>query len=116
VAGWQHAVVVAGVLLALVLLANLVTVTTRTGDLVDVVVSVSRRLRLLGAEPERVGLLLNLAIRSVPLVVELTEEIRQAHRARGLALGPRALAVPLVVGALRRAEDVGEALAARGFE
>ena len=116
VVGWARAVVIIGVILALVLLANLVTLTTRTTDLIDVVVVLCRPLRVVGVDPVRVGLLLNLAIRCVPLVVELAWEVRDAQRARGLESSPRALVVPLLVRTLRRADELGEALAARGVE
>ncbi len=116
VTGWERATVVVGVILALILLAHLVTLTTRTSELVDVVVQAARPLRRLGVDPERVGLLLHLAIRAVPLVIELAGRVRAAQHARGLTSSPRAFAVPLVVGALRRADDLGDALAARGVE
>ncbi len=116
VAGWQRAAVIVGVIVALVLLANLVTLTTRTSDLIDVVVWLCRPLRRVGVEPERVGLMLNLAIRSVPMMVELADQVREAQLARGHGVSARAVAVPLVVGALRRADELGDALAARGFD
>lgn len=116
VAGWEHATVIVGVIVALVLLANLVTVTTRTSELIDVVVRVCGPLRRVGVNPERVGLMLNLAIRSVPLMVELADQVREAQLARGHGISARAVAVPLVVGALRRADELGDALAARGFD
>jgi biotin transport system permease protein len=112
--GWARTSVIIGVILALVLLANLVTLTTRTTDLIDVVVALCRPLRVLCVDPVRVGLLLNLAIRCVPLVIELASEVRDAQRARGLESSPRALVVPLLVRTLRRADELGEALAARG--
>ncbi|GAB2888337.1 energy-coupling factor transporter transmembrane component T family protein [Nocardioides pacificus] len=114
--GWERAAVVVGVIVVLVLLANLVTLTTRTTALVDVVVAICRPLRPLGVNAERVGLLLMLGIRAVPIVVELAEEVRDAQRARGLSASPRAFAVPLIVGALRRADALGDALAARGLD
>lgn len=116
VVGWQRAVVITGVLIALVLLANLVTLTTKTTDLIDVVVRVCGPLRVVGINPERVGLLLNLAIRAVPLMAELASQITEAQQARGLRISVRAMAVPFVVGALRRADELGDALAARGFD
>lgn len=116
VAGWERAFVIVGVLVALVLLANLVTLTTRTSDLVDVVVRVCGPLRRVGVNPERVGLMLQLAIRAVPLVIDLGRRVREAQHARGLSASPRAFAVPLIVGALRRADAMGDALAARGFD
>jgi biotin transport system permease protein len=114
--GWQRAVVVVGVLLALVLLAALVTLTTRTTDLVDAVVRGCRPLRRVGVDPERVGLMIALGVRAVPVVVGLAEEVRDAQRARGLTASPRAFAVPLIVRSLRHADALGEALVARGVD
>ena len=114
--GWQRAFVVVGVLAVLVLLAALVTLTTRTTDLVDAVVVACRPLRVLRVDPERVGLLIALGIRCVPVILGLAEEVRDAQRARGLAASPRAFAVPLLVRSLRHADALGEALTARGLD
>jgi biotin transport system permease protein len=114
--GAQRALVVVGVLAVLVLLASLVTLTTRTTDLVDAVVAGCRPLRVLGVDPERIGLVVALGIRCVPVVVGLAEEVRDAQRARGLTASPRAFAVPLIVRSLRHADALGEALVARGVD
>jgi len=114
--GWQRAFVVVGVLGLLVLLAALVTLTTRTTALVDAVVAGCRPLRSVGVDPERVGLMIALGIRCVPVVAGLAEEVRDAQRARGLTASPRAFAVPLIVRALRHADALGEALVARGVD
>lgn len=114
--GWERAAVVIGALAALVLLAGLVTSTTRTTALVDAVVACCRPLRLLRVDPERVGLVVALGVRCVPVVVGLATQVRDAQRARGLGASPRAFAVPLVVRSLRHADALGEALAARGLD
>lgn len=114
--GWEQAAVFLGLVLSLVLLAALVTLTTRTTDMVDAVVRGLGPLRVVGVNPERVGLLLALGIRSVPVVVGLAEEVRDAQRARGLTASPRAFAVPLVVRSLRHADALGDALVARGAD
>jgi biotin transport system permease protein len=114
--GWERAVVVVGVLAGLVLLASLVTLTTRTTDLVDAVVAGCRPLRVLRVDPDRVGLVIALGIRCVPVVIGLAEEVRDAQRARGLGASPRAFAVPLLVRSLRHADALGEALTARGLD
>jgi biotin transport system permease protein len=116
VSGWERAAVVIGVLATLVLLAALVTLTTRTTAMVDAIVASCRPLRRLGVDPERVGLMLALGVRSVPVVVGLAEEVREAQLARGLTASPRAFAVPLIVRSLRHADALGEALVARGVE
>lgn len=114
--GWERAVVVVGTIAALVLLAALVTLTTRTTEMVDAVVVVCRPLRRVGVDPDRVGLLLALGVRSIPVVVGLAEEVRDAQRARGLTASPRAFAVPLIVRSLRHADALGDALVARGVD
>ncbi|HEU4513972.1 MAG TPA: energy-coupling factor transporter transmembrane protein EcfT [Nocardioidaceae bacterium] len=116
VSGWEPAVVFVGMILSLVLLAALVTLTTRTTDMVDAVVHALRPFRRVGVKPDRVGLLLALGIRSVPVVVGLAEEVRDAQRARGLTASPRAFAVPLIVRSLRHADALGDALVARGVD
>lgn len=119
VVGAEAAAVVVGVILALVLAAGLVTLTTRTEDLVEAVVALLQRIRSVlrrGPDPERVGLLLALSVRTVPVVVGLAEEVRDAQRARGARLSARAFAAPMIIRALRHADDLGEALVARGVD
>jgi biotin transport system permease protein len=115
-AGPWTALTVTGSLVLAVALAGLVTLTTRTQDLLDAVVSASRPLRRFGVDPERVGLVLALAVRTVPVMTELARQVQEARSARGLSRSPRALAVPLVIRAVRHADRLGEALAARGVD
>ena len=114
--GWSDALVVVGVILTLVLAAALVTLTSTTTALVDALVAVLRPARPLGVDPDRVGLLLALSIRSVPVVAGLAAEVRDAQRARGLTSSVRAFAVPMIIRSLRHADQLGEALAARGVD
>lgn len=113
---WRQAVCIVGMLVALVLFAALVTLTTRTTELVDVVVRICGPLRRFGVDPELVGLVINLGIRCVPLVAGIAQEVREAQVARTGSFSLRAFAVPLVVRCLRDADSVGEALAARGVD
>lgn len=115
-ASWRTGVGVVGSFVTLVLLAGLVTLTTRTTAMVDAVVRVCGWLRRFGVDPERVGLVLALGIRSVHVVLGLAQEVREAQHARGLRSSPRAFAVPLIVRSLRHADRLGEALSARGVD
>lgn len=114
--GWAVAVVVAGKLVLTVALAALVTVTTRTSDLLEVIERALRPFRRAGVNPERAALVLALAIRAVPVVAGLAAQVRDAARARGLGASPRAYAIPLVVRSLQHADALGEALVARGLD
>ena len=107
-------------LVALVLAAAVVTCTTRVTALVAVVERLCAPLALVGVSPARIGLVLAMALRFVPLVAERAARVREAHAARGGSLrgvrGTAALVVPLLVQVLRLAHTVGEALDARGAD
>jgi biotin transport system permease protein len=107
-------------LVVLVLAAAVVTCTTRVTALVAVVERLCAPLALVGVSPARIGLVLAMALRFVPLVAERAARVREAHAARGGSLrgvrGTAALVVPLLVQVLRLAHTVGEALEARGAD
>jgi biotin transport system permease protein len=67
-------------------------------------------------DPDRAGLVLALTIRCIPLMVEIVGAVSQARKARGAGFSLRALVVPSVVRALRRADAIGDALTARGVD
>ena len=50
----------------------------------------------------------------MPLIGEEVQAIREAQSLRGVRASPVALAVPLIVRVLLRAEEVADALAVRG--
>ena len=99
-----------------VALASLVTLTTRTTELMAALERGLGPFRRFGVDPARVSLLMSLALRSVPVVAGLAARIREARWARGRERSVRAFAVPLVVGVLRHADAMGEALQARGLD
>jgi biotin transport system permease protein len=107
-------------LLALVLAAAVVTATTRVTAMVAVVERVCWPLRFVGVRPARIGLVLAMALRFIPLVAERADRIREAQAARGGRVrGVRRLSatvVPLLVQVLQLAHTVSEALDARGAE
>lgn len=113
---WQRALVLCGVLLLSVVAAALITLTTRVTEMLDVTSRVLGPLRRFGVDPDRAGLVLAMTIRSIPMLGELVATVTQARRARGLGFSLRALVVPVIVGALRRADALGDALIARGLD
>jgi len=103
-------------LAAITLFAHAVTVTTTTTEQTEVLERLfapAERLGLLDAT--RAALTVSLALRFVPLIVEEAREIRAAQAARGLEGSILALAVPLMVRVIVRAEALAEAIDARGF-
>jgi biotin transport system permease protein len=99
-----------------VALAGLGTLTPRTADVMAAMERALGPLRRIGVDPVRVSLMMSLLIRSVPVVAGVAQRVRDAQRARGQERSIRAFAVPLVVGVLRYADTLGEALQARGMD
>ncbi len=111
---WETAALVPGKLVVTVALASLLTLTTRTSDILDVIERVLRRVPRVDAE--RVALVFALTLRAIPVVAGLATEVRDAQRARGAGTDVRAYGVPLVVRSLRYSDALGEALVARGLD
>lgn len=113
---WQSWDLAAAVVLrisVLVLLAMLVTLTTRSDALIATVERGLQPFRRFGVNPSKVGLAFSLALRFIPVIGAQANDIRDAQRARGLGANPIALALPLVVRTLRMAGDVADAIEAR---
>lgn len=112
--GWPRAVETVGDIVALMLLATVLTVTTRVQDLLDAITAGLRPLRRVGVDADRVALAFALTIRAIPATLDLARETRQAAQARGLERSLRARLVPFVIRVVARAHETGAALHARG--
>lgn len=111
----RAAVVVPGNLLLAILAARLLTLTTPTPELLDALTAALRPLRFVGLSPSRIALAVALMIRSIPYLLGLFDDARDAARARGAERNVVALLMPMVLGSVAHAERTGEALAARGL-
>ena len=113
--GWEAAALMALRLVLAVALAALYTLTTPVSATLDAMQALLRPFRR-WVDADRIGLALALTIRCVPLLADLVREVLEARKARGAERSILALAVPVIVRALRTAEHLGEALIARGFD
>lgn len=104
-----------GNLLAAILAARMLTLTTSAPHLMDALARGLRPLKLLGVNPRAVTLTIALMIRSVPFLAGAVQDARDAGRARGRDRNPALLLTPAVVGAVSYAQRTGEALEARGL-
>lgn len=114
--GWERAYVVVAGLVVAITAAALVSATTRVADMTEAIMTVLSPLRRVGLDVERVGLVVALAIRSVPVLMDALRVVREARQARGMRMTPDTLLTPLVIRAVRHADRVGDALAARGVD
>lgn len=113
---WRRAVLVCGILALSVLLAAVVSLTTRTTDMLDSLTRAMSPLSKLGVRTDLIAISLALTIRTIPLIVEIAGQVDEARRARGLRPGARILVSPIVIAALRTADGFAESLSARGLD
>jgi biotin transport system permease protein len=101
--------------IVLILLASLVTLTTPTSKLIEAIERSISWLKWVGGNPSKVSLALSLSLRFIPVVASITSEVREAQRARGLERSILAVAMPVIIRTLKMADDVSNAIDARGY-
>lgn len=102
-------------LLTMILLADMVSMTTTLQDMMQALMPLLRLLRPFGVNPKKVSLAVSLAIRFVPVFSAQWEARSEAWRARtGRKPGVRLLG-PFLADTFRMADNVAESLDARGF-
>lgn len=101
-------------LVAMILLANAVTMTTRMDAMMDAVEPILRPLAWIGVSPRAVALAVAMMIRFVPLLFALWEALGESYRARTGRRGGWRLLAPFCIQTLRLSHHTAEALAARG--
>ena len=101
-------------LLAMILLANAVTMTTRMDDMMDAVEPILRPLAVFGLSPRALALMVAMMLRFVPLLFALWEALGESYRARTGKRGGWRLLAPFCIQTLRLSHHTAEALTARG--
>lgn len=112
--GWESATIMAMRITAAVMLAALFSLTTTVTAILDAITRLLRPFPRVDAD--RVGLLLALTIRAIPLLGAIVASVFEARKARGTEFSLRAVAVPVIVRALQTSDELGEALIARGLD
>ena len=110
----------------IIFMSTLLTLTTPPLDLSDAIEYLMRPLRVVRFPVHEVSLMLSIALRFVPTLMDETEKIMNAQRARGVDFGEGnliqkmkavvPLLIPLFVSSFNRAEDLATAMEARGYQ
>lgn len=110
----------------IIFMSTLLTLTTPPLALSDAIEYLLRPLKVLKFPAHEVSLMLSIALRFVPTLMDETEKIMNAQRARGVDFGEGNLAqkmkaivpllIPLFVSSFNRAEDLAIAMEARGYQ
>lgn len=112
---WQAAVVIIGNIVTALYASRLLMSTTPGAELIDALVTFVRPLRRVGLDPEQFALTVGLTIRSIPFIVGSFGAVQEALRSRGRTGNPFRAVTPVVIRAVRYAQETGESLAARGL-
>lgn len=115
IAGWLTGVFFIARFSVLLMLAGLLTLTTRVSDMVAAMEKGFEILRPVGLNPAKISLALALALRFIPVLAQITAEVREAQRVRGLDGSIIAIAIPVIVRTLRMSDAIADAIEARGF-
>ena len=123
--GIYRAVFVTVRIICLILASSCLTFTTSPNELTDAIERLMKPLKVIHFPVHEIAMMMSLALRFVPTLLEETDKIMQAQKARGAdmesgnlfkrvkALVP--ILIPLFVSAFRRAYDVATAMECRCY-
>jgi energy-coupling factor transport system permease protein len=110
----------------IILISTLMTLTTSPLSMSDAVEYLLKPLRIFHFPVHEVSLMLSIALRFVPTLIDETEKIVNAQKARGVefnegsflkrikAITP--ILIPLFVSSFKRADELATAMEARGYQ
>lgn len=127
VGGVYRAIYMASRIVLLILVSAVLTYTTTPNDLTDAIESLLSPLRFIGLRSavHTLAMMMTIALRFIPTLVEETQKIMNAQKARGVdfengtlrervkALIP--ILIPLLISAVRRAYELAEAMECRCY-
>ena len=123
--GIERAIKLALRLILLMLFPSLLTLTTTPMELTDALESLMSPLKLIKVPVHAIALIMSIALRMIPILMEETNKIMLAQKARGAdfdtggalkkAKAMIPVLVPLFVGAFRRADELALAMDARCY-
>lgn len=110
----------------IIFISTVVTLTTKPIDLTDGINALLSPLRVLKVPVDDISLMLTIALRFIPNLLDETQKVMDAQRARGTTFGEGSLVeqmkklvpiiMPLFVSSLKRAEDMADVMEVRGYQ
>lgn len=112
--------------LLIIMMSTLLTLSTQPLDIATGLASLMKPLRWVKVPVDTLAMMLSIALRFVPTLMDEAQKIMNAQRARGVDFGEGGLIkqaksliplmVPLFMSAFNRAEDLSTAMEARGYQ
>ncbi|HIY57084.1 MAG TPA: energy-coupling factor transporter transmembrane protein EcfT [Candidatus Tetragenococcus pullicola] len=124
--GLQNGIFIFCRFVLIIFMSTLLTLTTQPLELSDAIEYILRPLKVVRFPVHEISLMLSIALRFVPTLMDETEKIMNAQRARGVDFGEGnliqkmkaivPLLIPLFVSSFNRADDLATAMEARGYQ
>ena len=124
-AGITNAVFIALRIISLIFISSVLTFTTSPTDLTDALERLMKPLKVLHISVHEIAMMMTIALRFIPTLLEETDKIQKAQMARGAdfesgnliarAKAMIPLLVPLFVSSFRRANELAMAMEARCY-
>lgn len=110
----------------IIFISTVITLTTKPIDLTDAIYYLLKPLRFFKLPVEEISIMLSIALRFIPNLLDETQKIMDAQKARGTEFGEGTLFqqmktlvpifLPLFVISLNRAEEIANVMEVRGFQ
>lgn len=110
----------------IIFISTVVTFTTKPTDLTDGIHFLLKPLQKINIPIDELSLMLSISLRFVPTLLDETQKIMDAQRARGTEFGEGSLFkqmktlvpifIPLFVSSLNRSEELANAMEVRGYQ
>jgi len=113
---WQQGLVVGVRLGVIFLIANLVTLTTPTSQMMATFERIFVFFKPLGVNPAKIALVLSLTLRFIPVLAQIVAQVREAQKVRGLERNLIATIIPVLIRMFKMGDDIASAIEARGYE
>lgn len=123
--GISNAIFVAIRIISLILFSSALTFTTSPTELTDALERVMKPLKLLHVKVHEIAMMMTIALRFIPTLLEETDKIMNAQKARGADLESGGLMqrikslipilIPLFISSFRRAYDLAMAMECRCY-
>jgi len=109
----------------IIMFSTVLTLTTQPLEIADAMEAIMKPLKKIGVPVAELALMISIALRFVPTLLDEAETIMNAQRARGVLFNEGKminrikafvpLLIPLFINAIKRAIELGDAMEARGY-
>ncbi|WP_442603343.1 energy-coupling factor transporter transmembrane component T family protein [Paenibacillus sp. KN14-4R] len=124
--GISRGLLAAGRMILFVSFTAILTFTTTPAKLTQGIEGILQPFKILGVSPQKIALMISIALRFIPTILDEAQKIVKAQASRGADIkdlswkdkGKMAivLLVPVMVSAFKRAEDLLNSMESRGFQ